>query len=272
MQSTQETFGYKKASPEMRDQGVQQVFSSVAKRYDIMNDLMSGGLHRLWKARMVSQIPIKPDMRVLDVAGGTGDVAFRIQDKLRAQYVRASHERAEHRSIAEDSSPEQGTFKITVCDRNPEMLAEGRARALNKGITDIVWQEGDAQSLPFADNSFDVYTISFGLRNVTHLLQGLKEAHRILKIGGKFLCLEFSPELKPAGLQKIYDAYSFSIIPKVGGVVTGDAASYQYLAESIRVFPKPEALAELMREAGFSNVRYETMTFGTVALHVGYKI
>ena len=152
------------------------------------------------------------------------------------------------------------------------MLAEGRARALNKGITDITWQEGDAQSLPFVDNSFDIYTISFGLRNVTHLLQGLKEAQRVLKIGGKFLCLEFSPELKPARLQKIYDAYSFSVIPKVGGVVTGDAASYQYLAESIRVFPKPQALAELMRKAGFSNVRYETMTFGTVALHIGYKI
>lgn len=264
MQSTQETFGYKKASPEMRDQGVQQVFSSVAKRYDIMNDLMSGGLHRIWKARMVSQIPIKPDMKVLDVAGGTGDVAFRIREAslvARRSFLDTKDERQKTNGV-----------QITVCDRNPEMLSEGRARALNKGITDIAWQEGDAQSLPFVDNSFDIYTISFGLRNVTHLLQGLKEAHRVLKIGGKFLCLEFSPELKPARLQKIYDAYSFSVIPKVGGVVTGDAASYQYLAESIRVFPNPEALAELMREAGFVNVRYENMTFGTVALHVGYKI
>ena len=247
MQSTQETFGYQKASPETRDEGVQRVFSSVAKRYDIMNDLMSGGLHRLWKARMLMEVPKKGDLKALDVAGGTGDIAFRIHEKT--------------------SSP-----NIIVCDRNPEMLAEGRNRALNKGITNMTWQEEDAQALSFADDSFDLYTISFGLRNVTHLLQGLHEAYRVLKIGGKFMCLEFSPELHPAGLQKLYDAYSFGIIPRIGGMVTGDAAAYQYLAESIRVFPKPEALANLMREAGFACVRYETMTFGTVALHIGHKI
>ena len=265
MQSTQEKFGFKAADPAARDARVQLVFSSVAKRYDIMNDLMSGGLHRLWKGRMVSQVPMKPDLKVLDVAGGTGDVAFRIREKV------AGSRKEEAGKIAATRYPLPAAH-LTVCDRNPEMLAEGRARALNKGIADITWQEEDAQCLSFADTSFDVYPISFGLRNVTHLLQALKEAHRVLKIGGNFLCLEFSPELKPQALQKIYDAYSFGIIPKVGGIVTGDAASYQYLAESIRVFPKPEALAELMREAGFSNVRYETMTFGAVALHVGYKI
>ena len=247
MQSTQETFGYKKASPKMRDEGVQRVFSSVAKRYDIMNDLMSGGLHRLWKARMMMEVPKNPNLKALDVAGGTGDIAFRIYEKT--------------------SSP-----NIIVCDRNPEMLAEGRTRALNKGITNMTWQEVDAQALSFANDSFDLYTISFGLRNVTLLLQGLQEAYRVLKVGGKFMCLEFSPELKPQALQKLYDAYSFGIIPRIGGMVTGDAAAYQYLAESIRVFPKPEALANFMREAGFACVRYETMTFGTVALHIGHKI
>ncbi len=247
MQSTQETFGYQKASPEIRDEGVQRVFSSVAKRYDVMNDLMSGGMHRLWKARMVSQVPMQADLKVLDMAGGTGDIAFRI------------HERVPQASI-------------TVSDRNPEMLGEGRNRALNRGITTLTWKEEDAQALSFADNSFDIYTIAFGLRNVTQLLQALKEAHRVLKIGGKFMCLEFSPEISHATLKRIYDLYSFKIIPRVGGAVTGDAAAYQYLVESIRVFPAPEKLAEIMREAGFACVRYEKMSFGAVALHVGHKI
>lgn len=265
MQSTQKTFGYKQSTPKARDEGVQRVFSSVASRYDVMNDLMSGGLHRLWKSQMVAQVP-KSAKKILDVAGGTGDIAFRIHEKLLVARCSLLEKNTSNQQ------PATSNASITVCDRNPEMLKEGRARALNRGITDIEWKEGDAQKLPFEDKSFDVYTISFGLRNVTRLLEALKEAHRVLNIGGKFLCLEFSPELKPKSLQKIYDLYSFGIIPRVGRLVTGDADSYQYLAESIRVFPKPEALAELMHEAGFSNVRYETMTFGTVALHTGYKI
>lgn len=251
MSATQGSFGFEKATPEARDAGVQRVFSSVAARYDVMNDLMSGGLHRLWKTQMVAAVPLSPDMTVMDLAGGTGDIAFRIYDKIQA---------TNHKP------------QITVCDRNPEMLAEGRKRAMNRGILDLVWQEGDAQALPFADKSFDVVTIAFGLRNVTHLSQALGEIRRVLKTGGKFLCLEFSPELSPKMLQPIYDFYSFQVIPKVGELVAQDRDSYQYLAESIRVFPKPEALCALMREAGFAEVRHSSFTFGTVALHTGYRI
>ena len=264
MKNTQTQFGFKTASPEERDREVQQVFSSVASRYDVMNDVMSGGLHRLWKDRMVSQIHRAKNLRVLDVAGGTGDIAFRIYEKLfvlRSSFFDANNEQ-----------PTTNNAQITVCDRNPEMLAEGRARAINRGIQGVTWQEGDAQALPFADNQFDYYTIAFGLRNVTRLQDGLLEAFRVLKPGGRFLCLEFSPEVGPEIIRRFYDLYSFKVIPYVGEKITGDREAYQYLIESIRVFPAPDALVGLMAQAGFSRCRYEKMSFGVVCLHSGYKI
>lgn len=246
MAHTQKQFGFQAAAAEERDDKVQGVFSSVASRYDLMNDLMSGGLHRLWKDRMVSEVRARPSQRVLDVAGGTGDIAFRISQKTGAQ--------------------------VTVCDRNPEMLEVGRGRAIDRGINNLTWQEGDAQKLPFEDNSFDFYTISFGLRNVTRLSDGLSEAYRVLKPGGKFLCLEFSPDVGPEAIRKIYDLFSFKIVPRMGELVTGDRDSYQYLVESIRVFPQPKELLKIMGEVGFRRTRVVRMTFGVVCLHIGYKI
>lgn len=242
----QKKFGFKEAQAAERDQKVQQVFSSVASRYDIMNDLMSGGLHRIWKDRMVAEIHKKPNLHTLDVAGGTGDIAFRIVKKTGGS--------------------------VTVCDRNPGMLEVGRARAIDRSIPNLTWKEGDAQALPFKDNTFDYYTISFGLRNVTRLSDALKEAHRVLKPGGKFLCLEFSPDVGPEIIRRFYDVYSMHVIPAIGKRITGDREAYQYLVESIRVFPKPKELVRQMQEAGFARSKALPMTFGVVCLHTGYKI
>ncbi|MEM7498710.1 MAG: bifunctional demethylmenaquinone methyltransferase/2-methoxy-6-polyprenyl-1,4-benzoquinol methylase UbiE [Pseudomonadota bacterium] len=226
---------------------VHGVFSSVAARYDLMNDLMSGGVHRLWKDAMVNWLAPKPGWQVLDVAGGTGDIAFRVAEAMR------------------------GAGHVTVCDLTEAMLEEGRARAEKRGLPGLDWVVGDAMALPFPARSFDAYTIAFGIRNVTRVEDALSEAHRVLKPGGRFLCLEFSRVPVPL-LRAAYDAYSYGVIPRMGQAVTGDRASYQYLVESIRRFPDQETFAGMIRDAGFGQVRYRNLTMGVAALHSGWKL
>jgi demethylmenaquinone methyltransferase/2-methoxy-6-polyprenyl-1,4-benzoquinol methylase len=230
---------------------VNDVFHSVASRYDLMNDLMSAGLHRVWKDVMINALnPPRGDMpfALLDVAGGTGDIAFRA-------------------AVAAGAG-----FQATVCDINAEMLRVGRARAVAQYLDDRVsFVEGNAEALPFPDRGFDAYTIAFGIRNVPRIDLALGEAFRVLKPGGRFLCLEFSTVDVP-GLDRIYDLFSFKVIPPLGGAVTGDAQSYRYLVESIRKFPRPNAFAELIRAAGFARVSWQSLSGGIVALHSGWRL
>lgn len=240
-------FGRKSVTPQEKTNLVLDVFDSVASRYDLMNDLMSLGIHRLWKDDLIRRIRPTPNLRYLDVAGGTGDIAFR---------------------IAKAAGP---NADITISDINANMLETGKFRAIDKGfIGNFKWIEGNAEHLPFPDNSFDVYTISFGLRNVTHIDAALKDAHRLLRPGGRFFCLEFS-HLESDQLQKLYDLYSFAVIPKMGHYVTGDEASYQYLVESIRAFPKREDLALRLKKAGFDMVKSTPLSMGIVAIHEAWK-
>jgi demethylmenaquinone methyltransferase/2-methoxy-6-polyprenyl-1,4-benzoquinol methylase len=226
---------------------VQGIFSSVAGRYDLMNDLMSGGLHRLWKDAAVDWLAPRPGMRVLDVAGGTGDIAFRILARQRSA-------------------------QVTVLDLTPSMLAEGRRRAEAQALGGrLSWVTGDAMALPFQDASFDAYTISFGIRNVTRPEAALSEAFRVLRRGGRLLVLEFSRVPVPL-LEKAYDLYSFQVIPRMGEAVTGDRASYQYLVESIRRFPDQEAFLSMIREAGFGNASFRNLSLGVAAIHSAWKI
>jgi demethylmenaquinone methyltransferase/2-methoxy-6-polyprenyl-1,4-benzoquinol methylase len=232
---------------------VDEVFHSVAKRYDLMNDLMSGGLHRAWKDALVTVVnpPPKTSDRpfaLLDLAGGTGDVAFRVAE--------AGGENT----------------RVTVCDINAEMLAVGRERALERGLDDrVTFEQGNAEELPYADKSFDCVTIAFGIRNVPRIAKALDEAHRVLKHGGRFLCLEFSRVDVP-GLDKIYDLYSYNVIPAIGRAVTGDREAYAYLVESIRKFPKPKVFARMIEDAGFRRVIFTSMTGNVVAMHSGWKL
>jgi demethylmenaquinone methyltransferase/2-methoxy-6-polyprenyl-1,4-benzoquinol methylase len=247
----QASFGYREVPAADKAGLVRRVFESVAPRYDLMNDLMSGGVHRLWKNALADVANPRPGERFLDVAGGTGDIAFRL--------FRRQSERGE--------KPD-----VTVCDINPAMLAVGRDRAADRGLLKgLVWTTGDAESLPFPDCSFDGYTIAFGLRNVTDIDKALREAHRVLKPGGRFHCLEFS-KVKSASIGRVYDAYSERALPFFGRIVARDAESYRYLHESIRRFPAQRALAERMRKAGFANVAWRDMTLGVVALHSGWRI
>jgi len=229
---------------------VDDVFRSVARRYDLMNDLMSGGVHRAWKSAMVTAVnPPKGErpFAVLDVAGGTGDIAFK---------------------IAKAGGP--GT-QVTVCDINADMLEVGRERAAELGLSNVSFEEGNAEDLPYSDRSFDCATIAFGIRNVPRIERALGEIYRVLKIGGRFLCLEFSSVDVP-GLDKLYDLYSFQVIPRVGEAVTGDRDAYQYLVESIRKFPKPLAFKRMIENAGFRRVTVTPMTGGVVALHSGWRL
>jgi demethylmenaquinone methyltransferase / 2-methoxy-6-polyprenyl-1,4-benzoquinol methylase len=230
---------------------VDDVFHSVARRYDLMNDLMSGGLHRAWKDALVSAVhPPKNerDFALLDLAGGTGDVAFRVVEAGGA-----------------------GT-RVTVCDINEDMLAVGRERARERGHDlAVTFERGNAEELAYGDRSFDCVTIAFGIRNVPRIDRALEQAYRVLKIGGRFLCLEFSPVDLP-GLSSLYDVYSFNVIPRIGEAVTGDRDAYQYLVESIRKFPKPPVFARMIETAGFRRVSFTTMTAGVVALHSGWKL
>ena len=230
---------------------VNDVFHSVAQRYDLMNDLMSAGLHRVWKDIMINGLnPARGDMpfALLDVAGGTGDVAFRA------------------------AKAAGSGFRATVCDINSDMLEVGRSRAAARHLDDRVsFVEGNAEALAFPDKAFDAYTIAFGIRNVPRIDLALAEAFRVLKPGGRFLCLEFSTVDVP-GLDRIYDLFSFKVIPPLGRAVTGDAESYQYLVESIRKFPRPNAFAEMMRTAGFSRASWQVLSGGIVALHSGWRL
>jgi len=235
---------------------VRGVFEAVASKYDLMNDLMSGGIHRVWKDRFVDVLGPVPGARMLDVAGGTGDIAFRCIKRL---------------TMGRPSDSPHPSNQMTILDLSSNMLAEGQKRADTLGYPGISWVCGNAMDLPFAGDSFDSYTIAFGIRNVVDIPKALSEAHRVLKPGGRFLCLEFSHLTNPA-LQKVYDQYSFNIIPPLGHVVAGDWDSYQYLVESIRKFPNQEEFSEMIENAGFRRVRHENLTFGVTAIHTGCKL
>jgi demethylmenaquinone methyltransferase/2-methoxy-6-polyprenyl-1,4-benzoquinol methylase len=237
-------FGDELVTPEEKTRRVGGVFTSVARNYDLMNDLMSGGMHRLWKDRFVAKVKPRPGERILDVAGGTGDIAFRMAAK--------------------------GAV-VTVSDINPDMLEVGMARAKKKGIDGLVWQVENAEQLSFADASFDAYTIAFGIRNVTDIPAALREAHRVLKRGGRFYVLEFSTSEWP-GLGEAYDRYSEHLIPRIGKAVAKDEDSYRYLVESIRRFPKMESFRRMIEEAGFKSTSVEPILGGLVAIHGGWKI
>lgn len=246
------SFGFSKVSAAQKTTLVNEVFSSVAGRYDLMNDLMSGGLHRLWKDALVQMIRPRPALQHIDMAGGTGDIAFR------------SYKACQTFANADPN--------IVVCDQNADMLLEGKKRAFNQGITKgISWAQGDAANPPFETDSFDVYTISFGLRNVTHREQALAEAFRILKPGGQFFCMEFSPLKESSVFAKLYKEYAFRVIPKIGSLIAGDQDSYKYLVESIEAFPTKEALLQEIQTAGFSQVTYRSLNNGLVAIHSGVK-
>jgi demethylmenaquinone methyltransferase/2-methoxy-6-polyprenyl-1,4-benzoquinol methylase len=244
-------FGYESVPLEGKQGRVNDVFHSVARRYDLMNDLMSGGLHRAWKDALVTAVNPPKNERafaLLDLAGGTGDVAFRVADAGGA-----------------------GT-RVTVCDISTDMLEVGRQRAAQRGLDGIVaFEEGNAEGLPYPDRSFECVTIAFGIRNVPRIERALEEAYRVLRIGGRFLCLEFSSVDVP-GLDALYELYSFQLIPRVGQAVTGDREAYQYLVESIRKFPKPKAFAHMIEAAGFRCASFTPMTGGVVALHSGWRL
>ncbi len=240
-------FGFQTVAEGEKAGLVHGVFTRVASRYDLMNDLMSGGVHRLWKDAMMDWLAPRPGQRLLDVAGGTGDIAFRFLKRAPSAHA-------------------------TVCDMTESMLVEGRKRAEAERLADsLEWVVGDAMTLPFADASFDVYTISFGIRNVTRIPDALSEAYRVLRPGGRLMVLEFSQLPIPA-LQWAYDRYSFNVIPPMGQIVTGDRDSYQYLVESIRKFPDQETFAAMIRAAGFGQVKYRNLTMGVAALHSGWKL
>ncbi len=248
---TSGTFGFREVRPEERQGLVNEVFSTVAERYDLMNDLMSGGLHRLWKDDLVTWLnPPKGNapFALVDVAGGTADVALRC---LRAA---------------------GGSTRAVVCDISPEMLAVGVRKVREAGFADrVALTVGNAEMLPFAARSFDAYTIAFGIRNVTHIDRALAEAYRVLKTGGRFLCLEFS-EVQVPMLDRLYDFHSFEVIPRLGQLAAGAAEPYRYLVESIRRFPKQEAFAGMIRAAGFERVTYRNLTGGIAAIHSGWRI
>ncbi len=240
-------FGFETV-PETEKAGrVQGVFNSVASKYDVMNDVMSMGIHRVWKDAMMDWLAPRPGQRLLDVAGGTGDISFRFLKRA-------------------------GQGHATVLDLTEPMLIEGRQRAEADQMADSLnWVVGDAMALPFEDNTFDVYTISFGIRNVTRPQEALNEAFRVLKPGGRLMVLEFS-QLPNDGLQKLYDLYSFNVIPRMGKLIAGDYDSYQYLVESIRKFPDQETFLSMVQAAGFENAKYRNLSMGIAALHSGWKI
>ncbi len=243
------SFGYEDVSPAEKRARVGGVFSNVASSYDVMNDAMSAGMHRVWKDRFVRRIKPRDGDMILDMAGGTGDIAFRLQSK--------------------------GAM-VTVADINPEMLAVGMERAMKADVggpdyAGLAWSEQNAEVLTFDDRSFDAYTIAFGIRNVTYIDKALAEAHRVLKRGGRFYCLEFSTTLWP-GFAEIYDAYSHRLVPRIGKLVAGDEDSYRYLIESIRRFPDMPTFERMVAEAGFVQTKVEPLLGGLVAIHSGWKI
>lgn len=248
---TSTSFGYRRVDEGERQGLVNRVFANVAERYDLMNDLMSGGLHRLWKRDLISALNPprgQQPFRLLDVAGGTGDISFRFLDAA------------------------GGGANAFVCDINEQMILVGRDRAIDRGVLDgVEWIVGDAEKVPLKSRSVDVYTIAFGLRNVTRIDAALAEARRVLKPGGRFFCLEFSRVVLPV-LRDIYDQYSFTVLPRLGQIVAGDREAYQYLVESIRQFPDQESLVGRIEAAGFGQVRYRNLTGGVAAIHSGWRL
>ena len=242
--SDQVNFGDEIVTPEEKTRRVGEVFSSVARRYDLMNDLMSGGMHRLWKARFVDRVKPRAGEAILDMAGGTGDIAFRMADR---------------------------GATVTVADINADMLAVGRERAAQREIAGLDWALENAEALSFTDSRFDAYTIAFGIRNVTDIPAALGEAYRVLKRGGRFYCMEFSTSEWP-GFARLYEGWADKVIPRLGRAVTDDEESYRYLVESIRRFPRPKAFAEMIGQAGFVRTGFEPMLGGLVAIHHGWKI
>jgi demethylmenaquinone methyltransferase/2-methoxy-6-polyprenyl-1,4-benzoquinol methylase len=256
MSETRASFGYKDVDPREKPGLVRGVFDRVARRYDLMNDLMSGGVHRLWKDAAAARMNPQPGEVIIDCAGGTGDMARRFARMARA---------AKHRRGGAGAT-------VVIVDYNAEMVMAGRGRDDAQRLwPEIAWAVGDAQNLPLPDASADAYCISFGLRNVTDISRALREARRVLKPGGRFLCLEFSRPVTEA-LGKAYDAYSFKVIPAIGAAVAKDRESYQYLVESIRRFPDQETLAGLMRDAGFGRVSVTNFSGGVAALHQGWAV
>ena len=240
-------FGFETVPEDQKAGRVQGVFNSVASKYDIMNDVMSVGIHRIWKEAMMDWLAPRSGQKLLDAAGGTGDISFKFLKRA-------------------------GSGHATVLDLTEPMLIEGRKRAeADKMADSIDWVVGDAMALPFEDNTFDVFTISFGIRNVTRPQDALAEAYRVLKSGGRLVVLEFS-HLPNDGMQKLYDLYSFNVIPQMGKMIAGDRDSYQYLVESIRKFPDQETFLAMIRDAGFENAKYRNLTMGVAALHSGWKI
>ena len=237
-------FGDELVSPEEKTRRVGEVFSSVARRYDIMNDLMSGGMHRLWKDRFVNRVKPRRGERILDMAGGTGDVAFRMVER---------------------------GAEVTVADINADMLEVGRQRAERRGLTGLSWKVENAEALSFGSGSFDAYTIVFGIRNVTNIPAALAEAYRVLNRGGRFDCMEFSASDWP-GFSNLYDAWASNVIPRIGKAVANDEESYRYLVESIRRFPRPNAFRAMVANAGFVRAAAEPMLGGLVTIHSGWKI
>ncbi len=247
------SFGFRDVAAGDKASLVRGVFESVADRYDLMNDLMSGGIHRLWKSAMIDWLRPRAGQHFIDVAGGTGDIAFRILERL-------------------GSVGSTAGARVVVCDLTPAMLAVGRDRAIDRGIlSGIEWVDGDAERLPFADRSFDAYTVAFGLRNLTHLDQALTEARRVLRPGGRLLCLEFSHVVLPI-LDRLYDLYSFRVLPLLGQIVARDRPAYQYLVESIRRFPRQDELSQRIAAAGFERVTFRNLTGGIAALHSAWRI
>lgn len=238
------SFGYRDVDASEKTGMVRSVFSSVARKYDLMNDAMSLGAHRLWKDQFVRRVKPRAGERILDMAGGTGDIAFRLHA--------------------------QGA-QVTVADINPEMLGVGMERAEKRGLTGLAWSEQNAEELTLPDRAFDGYTIAFGIRNVTHIDKALREAHRVLRHGGRFYCLEFSTTLWP-GFAEVYDAYSHHLVPRIGRALAGDAESYRYLIESIRRFPPMAEFEAMIRAAGFAQTKVEPVLGGLVAIHSGWKI
>lgn len=245
-------FGFRTVEREDKAKLVRGVFDSVAQKYDIMNDLMSAGVHRVWKNAMVTWLNPQPDWQIIDVGGGTGDIAFRLLDQMHKRGDRTGH--------------------VTVTDINYEMLRVGRSRAIDAHrLEGLSWLCGNAEKLPVPDNSMDAYTIAFCIRNVTDIPAALRDAKRVLKPGGRFMCLEFSQVVLPV-LDKFYDLYSFKLLPEIGQLVARDRDSYRYLAESIRKFPPQEQFAAMMREAGFSQVSYRNLSGGIAAIHTGWVL
>ena len=242
--SEEVSFGYETVDADEKTRRVGAVFSSVAAKYDVMNDAMSGGMHRLWKDQFVRRVKPQPGEAILDMAGGTGDIAFRMAERGAA---------------------------VTVADINQEMLDVGLERAVTRGIDTLVWSRQNAEQLAYPDRCFDAYTIAFGIRNVTHIDQALAEAFRVLKFGGRFFCLEFSTTEWP-GFKDAYDAYSQKLVPRIGKAIAHDEASYRYLIESIRRFPPMPEFEAMIRAAGFERTRVEPIMGGLVAIHSGWKI